>query len=223
MRLRSFVAVVGVAAAAVVVPASGTASAVGTCSVVAPTKVVLDRELVRVPYRLAGDCAVAGTVYASWDVLHPADGVAGGLTFDGTATDTWDLHDWQGPARYTVRPWSALDVSAAVIPQNSATTTVKLGSRLTATVTRSADRLAFAASARTWSPTVGDWSRRPGVNVSLMHLATGSSTWSWVKAATTSGAGRVTLSVAPKAGHYRLMVKETDTVWASWSTVVRGS
>jgi hypothetical protein len=184
---------------------------------------VLDRALVRVPYRLAGDCLLAGTVYSSWDVVHPADGVAGGLTFDGTTTDSWDLYDWRGPARYTVRPWSALDASAGVIPQNTATTTVKLGAQLSATVTRSADRLTFAASARTYSPTVGDWYRRPGVNVSLMHLAPGSSTWSWVKAATTSSTGRVTISVVPKAGQYRLMVKETDTVWASYSTTVRGA
>jgi hypothetical protein len=43
-----------------------------------------------------------------------------------------------------------------------------------------------------------------------------------VKAASTGSTGRVTLSVVPKVGQYRLMIKETDTAWASYSTVVRG-
>jgi hypothetical protein len=221
MRLRSLLVTV-LAAAATVVPVGSSASALGTCSVVAPTKVVLDRPLVEVSYRLAGDCAVAGAVYAAWDVVHPSDGVAGGLTFDGTSTDTWDLYDWRGPARYAVRPWSALDVDTTPLTQNTATATVKLGSRLTATTTRSAGRLAFNAYATTYSPTTGGWYRRSGVNVSVMHRATGATAWTWVKAATTGSAGRVTLSVVAQDGAYRLMVKETDSVWASYSATVAG-
>jgi hypothetical protein len=55
-----------------------------------------------------------------------------------------------------------------------------------------------------------------------MYLAPGSSTWTWVKAATTSSTGRVTLSVVPKYGSYRLMIEETDRAWASHSAIVRG-
>jgi hypothetical protein len=222
MRLRS-VLVTAVAVAATVVPVGGNASAtLGTCSIVAPTKVVLDRPLVEVPYRLAGDCAIAGAVYASWDVVHPTDGVAGGLTFGATTSDTWDLYDWRGPARYAVRPWSALDVNSVLLTQNTPSTTVKLGSRLTATTTRSAGRLTFDAFATTYSPTAGGWYRRPGVNVSVMHRASGATTWTWVKAATTGSTGRVALSIVPKDGSYRLMVKETDTVWAGYSSTVAG-
>jgi hypothetical protein len=219
MRLRSIL-ITATAVAATVVPVGGSASAVGTCSVVAPSKVVLDRATVWVPYRLADDCGLAGAVYASWDVVHPADGVAGGLTFDGTPSATWTLHDWQGPARYSVRPWSAVDVDTALLAQNTAATTVKLGSRLSATTARSTGRLTWSASASVWSPTIGDWYRRPGVAVSVMHLPTGASTWTWVKAATTSSTGRVTLSVVPRPGQYRLMVKETATTWASYSAAV---
>ena len=228
MRLRSSAvavaaSVTGVAAAlAALVPASGTASAAGTCSVVAPTKVVLDRPETAVPYRLAGDCTVAGAVYASWDVVHPADGPVGGLTFDGSTSATWELSHWMGPARYAVRPWSALDVDSVLVLQNSAVTTVKLGSRLTATTTRADGRLTFAASAHVWSPTTTGWLARPGVNVSVMHRASGSDTWTWVKAAATSSTGRVTLSVVPTSGSYRLVVKETGTVWAGYSATVSG-
>ena len=219
MRLRSIL-ITATAVAASIVPVGGSASAVGTCSVIAPSKVVLDRETVPVSYRLADDCGVAGAVYASWDVVHPVDGVAGGLTFDGTSSDTWTLHDWQGPARYTVRPWSAVDVDTALLTQNTAVTTVKLGSRLSATTTRTSGRLTWSASASVWSPVKGGWYRRSGVAVSVLHLPTGSSTWTWVKAAATSSTGRVTLSVVPKSGKYRLFVKETATTWASYSSVV---
>jgi hypothetical protein len=222
MRLRS-VLVTAVAVAATVVPVGQSASALGTCSIAAPTKVVLDRPLVEVPYRLAGDCSVAGAVYASWDLVHPSDGVAGGLTFEGTTTATWHLHDWRGPAHYAVRPWSALDVASVVLTQNTPSTTVKLGSRLTATTTRSAGRLTFDAYASTYSPTTGGWYRRSGANVSVMHRASGATTWTWVKAAPTGSTGRVTLSVVPKSGSYRLMVKETDTVWAGYSSTVSGA
>lgn len=226
MRLRYLLAV-GAAAlavtAAIVVPVGGEAAAAGACSVVAPTKVVLDRAVVEVPYRLAGNCALAGAVYASWDVVHPADGVVGGLTFDGTTTTTWDLHDWMGPTRYTVRPWSAVDAVATLIPQNSALTTVKLGSRLTASASRTAGRLTLTASASTYSPTLSGWYQRPRVNVSVMHLPPGAATWTWVKAAATSSTGRVALSVVPKAGQYRLMIKETPTTWASYSPAVAGA
>ena len=221
MRLRSIL-VTAVAAAATVVPVGQSASALGTCSIVAPTKVVLDRPLVEVPYRLAGDCAVAGAVYASWDLVHPFDGVAGGVTFQGTTTDTWELHDWRGPGRYTVRPWSAVDVDSVLLTQNTPSTTVKLGSRLTATTTRSAGRLTFDAHASTYSPATGGWYRRSGVNVSVMHRASGATSWTWVKAVPTSSTGRVTLSVVPTSGSYRLMVKETDTVWAGYSSTVTG-
>ena len=228
MRLRSSAiamaaAVAGVAGVvAAVLPAGGTASAAGTCSVLGPTKVVLDRPEIAVPYRLAGDCTVAGAVYASWDVVHPSDGPVGGLTFDGGASATWELSHWMGPAPYAVRPWSALDVDSVLVVQNSAVTTVKLGSRLTATTTRADGRLTFAASALVWSPTTTSWVRRAGVNVSVMHRAPGSDTWTWVKAAASGATGRVTLSVAPKSGSYRLMVKETGTVWASHSPAVTG-
>jgi hypothetical protein len=48
MRLRSIL-ITATAVAATVVPVGGSASAVGTCSVVAPSKVLLDRATGRVP------------------------------------------------------------------------------------------------------------------------------------------------------------------------------
>jgi hypothetical protein len=221
MSLRSVIAVVTVAAAAVVMPASG-ASAAGSCSVVAPTKVVMDAPYEEVVLRLSSNCASAGLNWAAWDIVHPGTGYAGSAFFENDTVDYWDLYDWEGPARYSVRPSGAYDTSYDTLPQNTAYITVKLGSRLTATTTRSSGVLTFSAYARTYSPSLSDWYKRAGAKVSLMYLAPGSSTWTWVKAATTGSTGRVTLSVAPKYGQYRLMIKETDRVWASYSSIVRG-
>jgi hypothetical protein len=198
------------------------AAAAGPCSIVAPTKVVMDQAFTEVPLRLSSNCASSDTEYASWDIVHPSQGPTGIAIFDGNTTDTWDLYDWDGPARYSVRPSSAWDSNSDDVTQNTAYITVKLGSRLTATTTRSNGLLTFSAYARTYSPNLSDWYKRAGAKVSIMYLAPGSSTWTWVKAGTTSSSGRVTLSVKPKYGQYRLLIKETDTVWASYSSIVRG-
>lgn len=221
MRVKPLVvaALAGLACVAPAVPASAAAA---QCSIVAPTKVVIDQPYRGVPLRLSSNCAAAGAVYASWDFVHPREGFSDIAIFDGTTTDTWDLYDWEAPGAYAIRPSAAFRADFSDVTQNTATTTVKLGSRLTATTTRANGQLRFSARATTWSPRTSGWYQRAGAKVSLMYLAPGSSTWTWVKAATTSGSGRVTLSVAPKYGQYRLMVKETATVWAGYSSVVRG-
>jgi hypothetical protein len=221
LRLKSVIAIAAATVAGVLVP-TGAASAAGACSVVAPTKVTLDQSYEAVSFRLSSNCTSAGTEYASWDVYHPSEGWSDTLIFDGTSRDYWDLYDWEGPARYQVRPSMAFDRNYDDVRQNTAYVTVKLGSRLSATTARSNGRLTFSAYARTYSPRYSDWYKRVGAKVSLMYLAPRSSTWTWVKAATTNSTGKVTLSVVPKYGQYRLMVKETSSVWASYSATVRG-
>jgi hypothetical protein len=221
MRLRSVV-VAAVAALGVVVPSTGAAAA-GPCSIVAPTKVVLDQSYLEVPFKLASNCSAAGREYASWNVINPSQGASDILIFDTNTVDYWDIYDWSdGPARYTVRPSSGWDSNFDDLTQNTAYVTVKLGSRLTATTTRANGLLTFSAYARTYSPSLSDWYKRAGASVAMFYQAPGSSTWSYVKSATTSSSGRVTMSVAPKYGSYRLMIKETDRVWASYSSTVRG-
>lgn len=220
MRLRSVV-VAAVAAIGVVTPLDGAAAA-GSCYVSAPAKVVMDHAYEAVPLRLASNCTASGVQYASWDIYHPTEGLSDFAIFDGTTTDTWDLYDFDGPARYQLRPSSAWDTNYDDLTQNTAYVTVKLGSRLTATTTRSSGVLTFSAYASTYSPTFSDWYRRAGANVALTYLAPGSSTWTYVKYATTDSSGRVRLSVAPKYGSYRLVIKETTKAWSAYSTAVRG-
>jgi len=218
VRLRSFAVVVGVAAAALLAPMSGSSSAAGRCSVVTPTKLVIQEIYREVPVRLSSNCAAADRVYALWNVVH-AKGITDFLEFEANTVDEFGLY-W--PGRYTVQPVYAWDSQEVWLEQNTAYVIAKCGSRLTATTSRADGKLIFDAYARFWSSTYQEWQRRPGANVSLMHLAPGATSWTWVKYATTDRAGHVRLSVTPRSGSYRLMIKETDRIWASYSAIVQG-
>jgi hypothetical protein len=182
----------------------------------------MDSAYEEVVLRLASNCTSADREWAAWEIVHPSTGYAGGAIFDTNTVDYWDLYDSEGPARYAVRPDGAFNSNFDDLTQNTAYITVKLGSRLTATTTRANGLLTFSAYARTYSPNLSGWYKRAGAKVALFHQAPGSSSWSYVKSATTSSSGRVSLSVAPRYGSYRLMIKETDRVWASYSATVRG-
>jgi len=220
MRLRSLV-VAAVAALGAVVPMEA-ASAAGSCSVIAPVKVVVDQSYREVPLRFGSNCVASDTTFAVWDIVHPSEGYQGGVIFDGGTSESWDFYDWKPLGRYTVRPEYAHDSNYGDVAQNTAYVTVKRGSRLTATTARSGGRLTFSAYARTWSPDADGWYKRAYAKVSLVYRAPGSSSWTWVKAATTNSTGKVTLSVVPKYGSYRLAIKETATVGESCSSAVRG-
>ena len=205
--------VVGLAAS---VPAGG-ATAAGTCSVVTPSELVIQEDYREQTVRLSSNCAAAGRTHALWNVVHEDHAIIGFLEFDANTRDTFPVYNW--PGLITVQPVYAWDADDVSIPQNTAYIVAKVASRLTATTTRAGGRLTFDALARYYSTDVA-WRSRPRTNVSLMHRAPGASTWTWVKYATTDGAGRVRLSVAPEHGSYRLMVKEADRIWASYSETV---
>jgi hypothetical protein len=219
VRLRSLVVIVVVATAALLAPLSGSSSAAGRCSVVTPTKLVIQEIYREVPVRLSSNCAAADRVYALWNVVH-AKGITDFLEFEANTVDEFGL-SW--PGRYTVQPVYAWDSQEVWLEQNTAYVIAKCASRVTATTSRAGGKLTFDAYARFWSSSYNEWQQRPGANVSLMRLAPGATSWTWVKYATTDRAGRVHLSVVPQPGSYRLMIKETDRIWASYSATVAGA
>lgn len=223
MRLRSVVpAVLAVATALAVVPASASA-APSECSVVVPTKVVVDREVVVSPVRVASNCSWNEMEFAHW-TLHHATGEHIPLTFAdfrGSRSVTWYDDDAKGT--WTTRPVEAHRSDGSLLTQNSATTRVKYGARLGASVTRSGTAMTWTAAASQWSGAHHRWVPRPRVRVALFHQPSGSTTWRYVTSRTTSGTGRATLGLrTPRTGTYRLVTGETPTVWASYSRPVRG-
>ena len=222
MRLRS-IATAGFTTVAFIVPSAATASAdTPQCSIVVPSKIAIDRVEKYVPVRLSANCAASGAVASSWDLIHSTRGWQNFVMFDGTTNEALDVYDVDPPGTYTVQPDIAFRADGTEVPQNTATTRIKLGTRLPAAISRASGRLTFTATARSWSPRVSAWSPRANATVSLRYQAPGAATWSWVKNGTTSSTGQVRLSVTPQSGQYRLVIGETTTAWGTTSITVSG-
>ena len=227
MRLRSFVLPVAVAAAAVLVVPSSAEAAV-QCGIVMPTKVVINAPRVSTPMTLTSGCYTNEADHANWDVWHPGTGF--GYTNNFTAEDlalgpdwSWPWDDFEPMGKWTTEATGAATADGTPLTQNDAVTLVKYGSKLTASVTRTSTKLTWVATATQWSGKSHKNVVRPGVTVGLFHQTSSTAAWTYVKSATTSSTGKATLSVtSPKVGNYRLVIAETPTVWAAYSTTIKG-
>jgi hypothetical protein len=206
MRLRSFVlpAVVAAAVTVAIVPAQ----AAGPCSLVMPTKLVVNEDIETIHVRLADNCTTSGWATANWDVAHSVidEGVFYADFADGI--DEQDLDVWGYAGRYTAYGVEAVDGDGAALDQNEPVMVAKYASKIAATVTRTSTKLTWAATATQWSGNQGKNVVRAGVNIGLFHQASSTSAW-------------ISLT-SPKSGNYRLKVAETPTVWAAYSSTIKG-
>jgi hypothetical protein len=230
MRLRPLaLPAVLAAAAAVLTPVP--AQAAVQCGLTVPTKIVVNDAISVGSVRLTDGCQDNAADHAYWDYVNstgafPMDFSAGHI--DGTRSRQFVVefdHDEVG--RWVLTPRGAEEADGTPLTQNSAVTLVKYDSELRAPVTRTSTKLTWAATATQYSRRgndgLGGYVARPGVTVGLFHQSSSGGAWSYVKSATTSRTGKVTISVSsPKSGNYRLVVAETPTVWAAYSTTVRG-
>jgi hypothetical protein len=224
MRFRSIVLPTAVALAAVVaVPSS--ANAAVQCGLTVPSKVVVNS-----PHNYGGSVRLTsgcdGADHAYWDYVHnttafPMDFTAGHI--DGTRSRPF-VADFTRIGRWVLTPRGAEQPDGTPLTQNTAVTYVKYHSEIDARVSRTSTKLILNATATRYDGGGDDeYIARPGVTVGLFHRTSSAAAWTYVKSATTSGAGTVTLSVtSPKSGDYRLAVAETPTVWASYSYTVPG-
>jgi hypothetical protein len=225
MRFRRIVLpVVIAAAAAVVLPASAEAAA--QCSLVTPTKVVVDSKTEEMDFNLSASCQTNGADHAYWDLEHGSLG--GPLDFEAADIAQRyfyiEWYDTDAMGNWYLRPTGAATAGGTSLTQNSATIKVKYGSRFLSKVTRSSTgALTWAVTAQQWSGRAHAWVGRSKVNVGLFYLPTGSTTWKYVKSVTATSTGKATVTLgAPKSGSYRLMVAETATVWKSYTSAVKG-
>ncbi len=227
MRLRSLVLPAVLAfGAAVVVPAP--AQAAVQCGVIMPTKVVINAPRVKTDMTLTSGCYTNEADHANWDVWHPGSGF--GYTNNFSSEDLalgpdwiwpWDDHEPMG--RWVLDPTGAAQADGDPLTQNESVILVKYASRLSAPLTRTSTKLTWAATATQWSGRSHKYVARPGVTVGLFHQTSSSAAWTYVKSVTTSSTGKATVSLSsPKSGNYRLVVAETPTVWAAYSTTVKG-
>ena len=228
MRLRSLVLPAVLAfGAAVVVPAP--AQAAVQCGLIVPTKVVINKQTTPSDMSLTSGCYSNQADFANWDYVHSGSG----FHFDNDFTTeqlaesqywTWPWPDAAPMGRWVSTPRGSEQADGDPLSQNTAVTYVKYGSKLTATVTRTGtSKITWAATATQWSGRSHKNVARPGVTVGLFHQTKTGAAWTYVKSAKTSSTGKATVSVgSPKTGNYRLVVAETPTVWAAYSTTIKG-
>ena len=226
MRFRSVVLPAAVALAAVAaVPSS--ASAAAQCGLIVPTKVVINAEEVAMPMTLTSGCDTNAADHAYWDYDH-SSGAWFAVDFEAAdiAQDPyWSLpwYDDDPMGTWTLNPNEAKTGDGTDLTQNSAVTQVKYASKIAATVTRTSTKLTWAATATQWSGRAHANVGRPGVTLGLFHQTSSTAAWTYVKSATTSSTGKATISLtSPKSGNYRLKVAETPTVWAAYSSTIKG-
>ena len=227
MRLRSLVLPAVLAfGAAVALPTP--AQAAVQCGLFVPTKVVINAEIVESDMSLTDGCYNNQADHANWDYRHSGSGFY--VDNDFAAADlaesqywTWKWPDDAPMGRWVSEPRGAEQVDGDPLTQNTAITYVKYGSKLTAALTRTSSELTWAATATQWSGRSHKNVARPGVTVGLFHQTSSTAAWTFVKAVTTSSTGKATVSLSsPKSGNYRLVIAETPTVWAAYSTTVTG-
>lgn len=201
------------AAGLFVPPAS--AEAGGSCSVVLPTRLVVDSPFERFTARLGSDCANSGKGYASWDLYHSRQGWKGIYIFDsGQSTDTWDFYDWDYLGAYSVEPSGAFDTEYNDLYQNTQSTIVRLGSRAALTGTRSGQYVTLRSSATRYTPSAESF--RPWVNTPI-RLYTRSSTsalWRYFRTVRTNRYGKISTRFAQRyTRYYQARTLDTATIW----------
>ena len=226
MRLRSIALPVVLAFAAAFALPTSAQSASTQCSIVMPTKVAIGAAKVTTPIRVASNCAANDVDMAHWALEH-ASGAYTPLDFVVSVGDTTQRLQWYDDdpmGTWTTSPEAATTAADDPLVQNKTTTRVKYAARLTTRATRTTHALSWAVTASQWSGVAHAYVGRPRVAVSLQYKPAGSSTWRYVKAVRTTSTGLATVSLgSPKSGSYRLAVAETASVWAAYSSPVRGT
>jgi hypothetical protein len=226
MRFRSVVLPAALAVGAAVL-APTPAQAASQCALVMPTKVVVDEPTEEMDFNLTTGCGRNGATKASWNLVHNS-GAGGPLDFEAEHFEQRyfyiEWYDDQDPkGNWYLKPTGAERADGTPLTQNSAVVEVKYASKLTTKVTRTSTGLIWAASATQWSGRSHKYVARPRVNVGLFHQARTGAAWTYVKSARTTSTGKATVSLGTaKTGNYRLVVGETPSVWAAYSTTVRG-
>ena len=215
-----------IAAAAVLslLPLTATAApaqAAYSCSITVPSKVSITTPYRTITAKFSTGC-LNHAESAWWDVIHPTRGFEDMFHYDGRSTDTLDWYDWSPTGTYTVRPEGAWDHRWNDMNQNSARMTVKRGSRMSASSTRSGRYVTVRGTATRYSPSAERHRAWAGKKVVLRQKSCSSCSWKDVKSATTDRYGRVTLKAyAGTKRSWRLATADNTTTWGRTSATLR--
>lgn len=216
-RIAAVAAISLVPTAVAVAPAQ----AYGSCSVSVPSEVAITSPYREITAKFSSGCLNYAET-ASWDVVHPTQGLEDFIWFEGESTYAMDWYDWSPLGRYTVRADGAYDYEWDEMTQNSTTMTVKLGSRTSVSSSRSGSTVTLKSTATRYSPNHERYRAWSGATASLQKKTCSSCSWSTVKSARTNSSGAVTLkSSAPGARYWRVVTSDSSTTWGRASSTTR--
>jgi hypothetical protein len=203
-------------------PASASTAGIGSCTLVAPTKLAITTPYKAVTLRLGADCAANSVDYASWDLYHPTQGWNGITIFDGTSTDIWDVYDWdlKPGSRYSWRAGNAWDVGSNDVAQNQPYTDIKLGSKASLATSRYSKYVTLKTTTSRYSTSTQGYVRWGSVRGTIQYY--GAKGWTNLRYAYQNTSGYSAYTVyAPTARSYRVVFPNATTVWGSTSNTSR--
>ena len=188
-----------------------------------PSRLTVDSpyELFRGTLRI--DCANSGMASAWWDIRHSYYGPSNSLDFDaGQTSATWDFYDWEHLGTYYVEPSMAYDDDYNDLSQNTQTTSVRLGSRLSLSSSRSGNYVTLRSTATRYAITPEAFRPWGGKSVALSYRTCSTCSWHHLASRTTNKYGKISYRFyAPKTSYYQARTAHASTVWGRTSAASR--
>lgn len=184
-----------------------------------PSRISIDRPLVRIAVPLRGCEGVFD--YASADVYGP-DGLSDILIYDGARTDYWYLYDWERPGVYDTLDGDGWTVDDQAVTWRGDTSVVKFGAWAGISAARSGSRVTLTAQASRYDATSERFIGYGNRVIAIQHCLTHTSSCSTLAYARTNSAGRATITVtAPALRSYRVTFGESSSFWGATSARIR--
>jgi hypothetical protein len=222
MRLPSLLAAVGLATAGLVATAPA-ATAAGSCSIYAPSKLAIGAPFRTITIEEGPNCTAAGVTDAAWTAVHPTKGPIDIIIYEnGSRSETFDIYGEDPIGKWTWRPEGAFDAIDNEVYQYTTYTDVRLASYGRVYPTRSGSKVNIKTLAgRYWqsgAKFIG-WSSARG---QIQYRTPGTTTWHSLKEVYSTSTGTYSYTYSTTAVRdYRVVYYNVSTIWGSTSPIVR--
>lgn len=190
------------------------AVAAGSCSIVVPRTVSIDRPYKLISATLGSDCVASGGTYASWVVRHSWYGPGNIFIFDGTNSDGDGFYEWEHTGTYYVEPSSSWDANYNRLTQNTTAYVVKYATWTYVVSSRRGRAVYINGLVHQWTPS--DLGSGSGRQVYLQRYIGGK--WQNIAVRTANARGQFVLGfIQTKVYQYRLVTTETSSAWSGAS------
>jgi hypothetical protein len=142
--------------------------------------------------------------------------------FSGTTQQYWDMYDWNTPLGvWTWRPDSCWDGALDDCVQNTPTTTIKAGSQLGFTGTRSGGYRTFSVATAYYSPAASIYRMWGREKVQIQYKTCATCSWTYLRNVYTASNGRTTYrTYSAHNRYYRAVSAANSSIWGRTSGVI---